>query len=102
MTTGSPDIPIQPVEQPIICNPYDPPAAHWQYDRLTGEASKQPFRRPARYWYKLKEQTRGQAVLELAEGQDDLVLVNQLREDVARWRASGWEWSAPRKLIHRI
>ena len=25
-------IPIQPVEQPILCSPYEEPDAHWIYD----------------------------------------------------------------------
>ena len=41
MNQNRPDIPIQPVEQPILCNPYEKPDAHWIYDTLTGEAVKQ-------------------------------------------------------------
>jgi hypothetical protein len=33
--------------------------------------------------------------LELVEGEDELIMVNQLREDVARWRDSGWEGATP-------
>ncbi len=93
MTPTATDIPIQPVENPILCSPYEAPGVHWQYDRATGEASKMAGRRPARYWYKTKDQAKGQLMLELAEGEDDLVTVNQLREDIARWRDSGWEGS---------
>ena len=32
------EIPIQPVERPILCNPYKEPDAHWVYDTETGEA----------------------------------------------------------------
>ena len=32
------EIPIQPVERPILCNPYEEPDAHWVYDTETGEA----------------------------------------------------------------
>jgi len=78
-----------------LCSPYAAPSLHWEYDRATGEATKMAGRRPARYWYKTKEQVQGQLTLELVEGQDDLVTVNQLREDVARWRDSGWEGSEP-------
>lgn len=45
-------------------------------------------RRPSRYWYKTKDDAKEQSTLELSEGQDDLHMVNQYREDVARWRAS--------------
>ena len=87
--------PIQPVERPILCSPYEAPSLHWQYDRATGEATKMAGRRPARYWYKTKDQAEGQLTLELAEGQDDLIIVNQLRSDVKRWHESGWEGATP-------
>jgi type III restriction enzyme len=51
-TEASGDIPLQPVERPIICNPYREPDAHWECDRETGEARKVLDRRPAGYWYK--------------------------------------------------
>lgn len=94
-TLPSTNVPIQPVEKPILCSPYDAPKLHWQYDRTTGEASKQAFRRPSRYWYKTKDDVAGQLTLELVEGQDDLQMVNQLREDVARWRESNFEGATP-------
>src|SRR5947208_12284391 len=83
------DVPIQPVERPILCSPFTAPIVHWHYDRVTGEATKTAGRRPARYWYKTKDDVRGQLTLELSEGQDDLHMVNQLRNDVARWRTGG-------------
>ena len=46
------DIPIQPVERPILCNPHEEPDAHWVYDTETGEASQNPGRREAGYWFK--------------------------------------------------
>lgn len=96
------DVPIQPVEKPILCSPYEPPSLHWQYDRTTGEASKIAGRRPSRYWYKTKDDAQGQLTLELSEGQDDLHMVNQIREDVARWRASNFEGVTPvtRELLN--
>jgi type III restriction enzyme len=99
------DTPIQPVEKPILCSPYEAPSVHWQYDRTTGEASKIAGRRPSRYWYKTKDSAgdaAGQLTLELSEGQDDLHMVNQIREDVARWRASNFEGVTPvtRELLN--
>src|SRR5436190_2840652 len=91
----STDVPIQPVERPILCNPYDVPTLHWHYDRTTGEAAKQAWRRPSRYWYKTKDDAAGQLKLELSEGQDDLVTVNRLRQDVTRWRESNFEGATP-------
>jgi type III restriction enzyme len=89
------DVPVQAVERPILCSPYDAPGQHWHYDRTTGAASKLAGRRPSRYWYKTKDDVDGQLTLELSEGQDDLHAVNQLREDVARWRESGYEGATP-------
>ena len=86
------DIPLQPVERPIICNPYREPDAHWEYDRQTGEARKVLDRRPAGYWYKTDR--TGSAIVQqdlfADEMHDDLPLVNRLRDDVRRWRESGY------------
>ena len=47
------EIPIQPVERPILCNPYEEPDAHWVYDTETGEAkSSNRAGATAGYWYK--------------------------------------------------
>jgi type III restriction enzyme len=78
-----------------LCGPYTEPSLHWHYDRETGEATKIGQRRPARYWYKIRQSAKGQAALELQEGQDDLAFVNQIRDDVRRWRASSWEGVTP-------
>lgn len=88
-------VPIRAVEKPILCSPYEAPKLYWEYSRETGQATKMAGRRPGRYWYKLKDNAPGQLTLELAEGQDDLVLVNQLRADVTRWREGGYENTTP-------
>ena len=86
------DIPIQPVERPILCSPYEEPDAHWVYDTETGEASQQRGRREAGYWYKTErtgtEQLQMRFVQE--EERDDLPMVNALRADVKRWRESNY------------
>ena len=86
------EIPIQPVEQPILCNPYEEPDAHWVYDTDTGEATQRQGRREAGYWYKTQrtgtEQLQMRFIQE--EQRDDLPLVNALRNDVRRWRASNY------------
>jgi type III restriction enzyme len=84
-------IPIQPVENPILCSPYQEPDQHWLYDTTTGIPSKTPGRRPASYWFKTERTGSAQMSLLAEEERDDLPLVNALREDVRRWRASGWE-----------
>ncbi|NOT02818.1 MAG: DEAD/DEAH box helicase family protein [Phycisphaerales bacterium] len=80
---------IQPVDQPIICKPYDEPNDHYVYDRETGEASRAGFRRPAGYHYK-SDRVGGAQLRLLDEERDDLPLVNLLREDVRRWREADY------------
>ena len=82
--------PIQPVPSPILCNPYEEPRDHWLYDRDTGTAKRAGFRRDAAYWYKTEKVGSAQAGLFADEEQDPLELVNRLREDVRRWRESGY------------
>ena len=84
-------IPIQPVEKPILCSPYKVPDQHWLYDTRTGIPSKTQGRRPASYWFKTERTGSRQLTLLAEEERDDLPLVNALREDVRRWRESGWE-----------
>lgn len=85
-------LPVQPIEKPIICNPYEEPRDHWIYDKETGAASRAGGRRPASYWYKTERTGSAQLTLTgLAEEErDDLPLVNALREDVRRWRENGY------------
>ena len=72
MNTDQLDLPIQPAEQPILCSPYKEPDAHWVYDTETGEASQNPGRREAGYWYKTQrtgtEQLQMRFVQEEAAG----------------------------------
>lgn len=86
------DLPVQPVDQPVICSPYEAPDKYWMYERETGKASMVSGRRPAGYWYKTDKIARNAKTGELfvEEQRDDLVLVNRLREDVKRWRESGY------------
>ena len=84
-------LPIQPVEQPILCSPYKEPHQHWLYDTSTGIPSKNSGRRPASYWFKTERTGSAQLSLLAEEERDDLPLVNALRDDVRRWREGGWE-----------
>jgi len=83
-------VPIQPVENPILCSPYKEPDQHWLYDTTTGLPQKIPSRREASYWYKTERTGSRQRQLLAEEERDDLPLVNALREDVKNWRESGW------------
>ena len=83
-------IPLQPVEKPVICSAYVEPDYFWFYDKETGQATKTKGRRPAGYWYKTEQfGTKEQTLfsdLDPEENFDDLPLINLLREDVRRWR----------------
>jgi len=85
------EIPIQPVEQPIICKPFEEPNQHWFYDTKNGTASLQTGRRPASYWYKSRRTGSTQLGLFAEEEREDLPLVNLIRDDVRRWRKSNYE-----------
>ncbi|NDK17112.1 MAG: DEAD/DEAH box helicase family protein, partial [Armatimonadetes bacterium] len=89
-TKPTEDLPVQPVEQPILCSPYKEPTQHWVYDTESGEASLQPERRAAGYWYKTEITGSEQRRLFAEEQRDDLPLVNALRDDVRRWREAGY------------
>ena len=95
MNQNRPDIPIQPVEQPILCSPYKKPNAHWIYDTQTGEAVKQSGRRDAGYWYKTQRTGSAQLQMFREEEWDDLPLVNALRADVERWREANYRNATP-------
>jgi len=84
-------LPIQPVEDPILCSPYKEPDRHWLYNTRTGIPSKIQARREASYWYKSERTGSAQLSLLAEEERDDLPLVNALRDDVRRWRNSGWQ-----------
>src|SRR5258708_37606939 len=85
---GQEQIPVQPVDRPILCNPYEEPRDHWIYDKESGAASRAGTRRPASYWF--KTECTGSAQLTLTglaeEERDDLPLVKALREDGFQWR----------------
>ncbi len=88
---GQEQLPIQPVEKPILCSPYAEPTEHWMYDTETGEAHRVPGRRPASYWFKTQRVATQQIAMFAEEEREDLPLVNALRQDVKRWRESGYE-----------
>src|ERR1035438_8216069 len=91
------DVPIQPVESPILCSPYSEPTAHWVYDQQTGEARKEEGRRPASYYDPTyREEGQQLRLSEFAEEtRNELDLVNRLRSDVKRWRQSGYRGATP-------
>ena len=84
--------PTQAVPEPIINSPYYEPQKHWLYK--DGVPEIQEWRRPASYWFKVKRLGRQEqdllSEIEREENRDDLPLVNALRDDVRRWRDSGY------------
>lgn len=94
LNPGQKELPVQPVEKPILCSPYVEPTEHWVYSTEDGTAARQPGRRPASYWFKtLRTNTRTTLTLPgmSEEQREDLPLVNALREDVRKWRSSQYE-----------
>ncbi len=91
-TTPQEPTPVQPVESPILSSPYVEPTEHLVYDQETGEAHVMPGRRPASYFdpaYREKDQQlRLSGMAE--ETRNELEMVNRLRQDVKRWRESGY------------
>ncbi|MBL8802815.1 MAG: DEAD/DEAH box helicase family protein, partial [Planctomycetes bacterium] len=83
--------PVQAVDNPILCNPYEWPTAFWEY--RAGVPQKAQGRRPASYWFKEKRTGGAEKDLFEEENRDDLPLVNRLREDVKRWREAGYRGS---------
>lgn len=92
---GEEPLPIQPVPTPILCTPYDEPLWHWLYDTQTGAATRTQGRRAASYWFRSERTSSGQLSAFAQEESDPLELVNALRDDVRRWRASQWEGATP-------
>jgi type III restriction enzyme len=101
-TPGQEELPIQPVENPILCSPYEEPTEHWMYNMTTGEASRVPGRRPASYWFKVRSSAPQQLAMFAEEVREDLPLVNALRQDVRHWRALNYEGATEvtKKLLH--
>ncbi len=91
---------VQPVDNPIICNPFEEPEKHWFYN-ANGEPILLEKRREASYWYKDKRAYTKQTSLFAEEQRDALPLINLLRIDIKRWRKSGYELATPitKKLL---
>lgn len=81
-------VPIQAVPDPILSSPFEEPKEHWFY--VEGKPSINPGRRPASYWARSRTTGAVQTDLYAEESREDLPLVNKLREDVKRWRESGY------------
>jgi type III restriction enzyme len=87
--TSQQEIPIQPVENPILSSPYEEPAEHWYYDPETGIPSKQTGRRTPHYFNESPSTDVAQQDLFAEYNRRELALVTRLRKDVRRWRKGG-------------
>src|SRR5437763_9588566 len=82
-------VPKQAVDEPIINSAFEEPQFHWLYRGSVPE--KHAGRRRAQYWFQIKRTgARETGELFAEEESDDLPLVNALRDDVRRWRKSGY------------
>lgn len=88
-----PEIPIQPVNKPILCSPYEEPGEHWEYDTQTGEAFRVSLRRPGAYWFKSRRTGTAQREFGFVTEEESelLPLANALRADVRKRREGGYE-----------
>ena len=104
MNQNQPDTPIQSIEQPILCSPYEGPNKHWIYDEQTGETDQFPEQQRAGYWFKNERTGSDQFRIFQEERRDDLPLVNALREDVKRWREANYRNATPvtRELLRHL
>lgn len=77
------------VPQPIICDPYAEPTAHWEIERGK-PAEKIPRRREACYYYRPPGRSTGTAQAEDIGTRVPLERVNEIRERVRAWREAGY------------
>src|SRR6266705_4992975 len=81
--------PKQAVPDPIINSAFEEPTHHWFYRGSVPE--ELAGRRRAQYWFQTRRTgARDTGELFAEEQSDDLPLVNALRNDVRRWRDSGY------------
>ena len=87
------ELPLTPVENPILCSPYAEPSTHWYYNKDNHQMEKLPGRRRASFFDEQEgaDKTRDQGELFEQEGAALLKIADSIREDVRKWRVSKWE-----------
>ena len=78
------------IQSPIINRPFEEPTQYWDWD-ATRVLDKVPGRRAAGYYFR----SDGQMDLFSEKNYVPLTLVNLLRDDVKRWRESGYRGATP-------
>jgi type III restriction enzyme len=77
------------VPEPIICSPFEEPAAHWHI--VEGEIpERRAGRRPAVYYYRDPKDKPAPGEIGTSGKPIELTLVNQLRQQVKAWRGEGY------------
>lgn len=94
---------------PILNSPYDPPEAHWEIGQDGPTGAIIPGRRPSESFVPVPTRRKGkrdgeQVELDFdatGERRETNTLINDIRREVERWRASNWNGVTPytRKLL---
>lgn len=107
------------VDEPILNSPFEEPTSYWVYDSATGMPIKAPGRRSAHYYFRSRRrQDSSQTSFFAEEEMVELELVNYIREQIKKWRISGYKnvtpitkqllnhWSKPDRgqklFLHRL
>lgn len=88
------------VDQPILNSPFREPARYWMYEKSLPIVA--PGRRSAGYYYRDPRRTpNAQLALLGDEHFVELPRINEIRKQVARWRADGYHGATPvtRRLL---
>lgn len=84
------------VDEPILNSPFEEPTSYWVYDSATGMPIKAPGRRSAHYYFRSRRrQDSSQTSFFAEEEMVELELVNYIREQIKKWRISGYKNVTP-------
>jgi type III restriction enzyme len=96
------------LSNPIINSPYDPPEAHFEIGPAGPTGNLLPGRRPSESFIPVPVSKKGSRVVQetldfdiTGERREQNTLINDIRREVERWRASNWNGVTPytRKLL---
>lgn len=86
MESNTENLPIKPIKNLIICNPYKEPNAHWRYKRSRREFVLVPSRRSAGFLVS----TQNSKVFDDPGEFIEIEMVNKIRKRVKQWREKGY------------
>jgi type III restriction enzyme len=96
------------IDNPILNTPYDPPEAHFELGPKGPTGVVKPGRRPSESFIPVPPSRKGRAAQQqeldfdvTGERREQNSLINDVRREVERWRASNWNGVTPytRKLL---